>query len=324
MNEYIYRAAIENLKLYGNNPLVFTGRKSFEKIKSIVEQYLNNPYYYNDFSTNPKYEEIEKGINEINISPQTIIAIGGGSVIDFAKVYKYKTNRKTPLIAIPTTCGTGSEATQFAVYYKDRKKQSLDAPEVLPDIAIADSQFVENNPPYLKACTSLDAYSQAIESYFACKSTDESRKYALHAIELCRDNLVDYVNSNNPVYSSNMMLASNLAGKAINISRTTAAHAMSYSITTKYGLPHGHAVALNIGKLMEYNKNVDENSINDIRGIEFVKSRMNEIYDTIGIKNAETYFRDLFNKIGIEYKEYKSDYIDPERLKNNPRKMGEY
>lgn len=319
MTDYIYKGSIENLNLYGQNALVFTGKKSFEKIKPIIEKYLITPFYYNNFSTNPKLDEIEKGVNTINIKPQTIIAIGGGSVIDFAKVYKYKTNLKVPLIAIPTTCGTGSEATQFAVYYKEGKKQSLDAPEILPDVAIVDSQFVENNPRYLKACTSLDAYSQAIESYFACKSTEESRKYALEAIKLCRDNLIEYVNSNQEISSLNMTKASNLAGKAINISRTTAAHAMSYSITTKYGIPHGHAVALNLGKLMEYNKNVDENSINDTRGVSFVKARLKEIYDTIGITNAETYFKDLFNKIGLEYKEYPSDYIDPERLKNNPR-----
>lgn len=121
-----------------------------------------------------------------------------------------------------------------------------------------------------------------------------------------------------------MMLAANLAGKAINISRTTAAHAMSYSITTNYGIPHGHAVALNIGKLMEYNKNVDKNSINDRRGVEFVKARMNEIYETMKIENAEMYFKNLFEKIGLKFVKYKSDYIDPERLKNNPRKIGEH
>lgn len=324
MTDFIYRGAIENLKPYGKNTLVFTGKKSFEEIKHVVEKYLENSFYYNDFSTNPKLEEIEKSVNNITFKPENIIAIGGGSVIDFAKVYKYKTNPKIRLIAIPTTCGTGSEATQFAVYYKEGKKQSLDKPEILPDIAIVDSQFVENNPSYLKACTSLDAYCQAIESYFACKSTDESRKYALRAIGLCRDNLVNYVNSNNPLYSSNMMLAANLAGKAINISRTTAAHAMSYSITTNYGIPHGHAVALNIGKLMEYNKNVDKNSINDRRGVEFVKARMNEIYETMKIENAEMYFKNLFEKIGLKFVEYKSDYIDPERLKNNPRKIGEH
>lgn len=322
MTDFIYRCSIENLKYWKEDALVFTGKKSFEKIRPIVEEYLNFPFYYNDFSTNPKLEEIEKGVETISINPKTIIAIGGGSVIDFAKVYKYKTKLNVPLIAIPTTCGTGSEATQFAVYYKEGKKQSLDSPEVLPNVAIVDSQFVENNPTYLKACTALDAYCQAIESYFACKSTEKSRQYAMEAIKLCRDNLVKYVNSNEKTYSLNMSKASNLSGKAINISRTTAAHAMSYSITTKYGIPHGHAVALNIAKVMEYNKNVDEKSINDKRGVAFVRERMDEIYSTIGILNANDYFQDLFYKVGIEYKEYPSEYIDPERLKNNPRKIG--
>ena len=322
MTDFIYRGSIENLKYWKEDALVFTGKKSFEKIRPIVEEYLNFPFYYNDFSTNPKLEEIEKGVETISINPKTIIAIGGGSVIDFAKVYKYKTKLNVPLIAIPTTCGTGSEATQFAVYYKEGKKQSLDSPEVLPNVAIVDSQFVENNPTYLKACTALDAYCQAIESYFACKSTEKSRQYAMEAIKLCRDNLVKYVNSNEKTYSLNMSKASNLSGKAINISRTTAAHAMSYSITTKYGIPHGHAVALNIAKVMEYNKNVDEKSINDKRGVAFVRERMDEIYSTIGILNANDYFQNLFYKVGIEYKEYPSEYIDPERLKNNPRKIG--
>lgn len=322
MTDFIYRGSIENLKYWKEDALVFTGKKSFEKIRPIVKEYLNFPFYYNDFSTNPKLEEIEKGVETISINPKTIIAIGGGSVIDFAKVYKYKTKLNVPLIAIPTTCGTGSEATQFAVYYKEGKKQSLDSPEVLPNVAIVDSQFVENNPTYLKACTALDAYCQAIESYFACKSTEKSRQYAMEAIKLCRDNLVKYVNSNEKTYSLNMSKASNLSGKAINISRTTAAHAMSYSITTKYGIPHGHAVALNIAKVMEYNKNVDKKSINDKRGVAFVRERMDEIYSTIGILNANDYFQDLFYKVGIEYKEYPSEYIDPERLKNNPRKIG--
>ena len=296
MTDFIYRGSIENLKYWKEDALVFTGKKSFEKIRPIVEEYLNFPFYYNDFSTNPKLEEIEKGVETISINPKTIIAIGGGSVIDFAKVYKYKTKLNVPLIAIPTTCGTGSEATQFAVYYKEGKKQSLDSPEVLPNVAIVDSQFVENNPTYLKACTALDAYCQAIESYFACKSTEKSRQYAMEAIKLCRDNLVKYVNSNEKTYSLNMSKASNLSGKAINISRTT--------------------------KVMEYNKNVDEKSINDKRGVAFVRERMDEIYSTIGILNANDYFQDLFYKVGIEYKEYPSEYIDPERLKNNPRKIG--
>lgn len=326
--EFMYRGAIENLSKIltlekAKNILVFTGKNSYKSIAPVIEkEFLNcNVEYYNDFSTNPKEEDIKKAIEKLKDNFDIIIAIGGGSVIDFAKAYKYYSKSNLKLIAIPTTSGTGSEATQFAVIYINGIKNSLDSTKILPEFAIIDSQFSENNPKYLKACTALDAYCQAIESYYACNSTPLSRQYAKEAIKLCAENIKQYVNCPDKKICNQMMNASNLAGKAINISRTTAPHAMSYSITSKYGIPHGHAVALNIGKILDYNKNVDKDSLNDSRGIDFVKVRIKEIYDLIGIEDAQTYFINLLSELGIEYKEYSSDYIDPERLKNNPRKL---
>ncbi len=324
MNNNVYNGAIKELsKINFNKPLVFCGKKSFEKIKPIVERYLKFPFYYNDFTSNPKIEDVKRATTFFNnkFDFDIIIAIGGGSVIDFAKIFKYENNLKLRFVAVPTTAGTGSEATQFAVYYENKIKKSLDDSSILPDIVILDSQFLKNNPKYLKATTALDTYCQAIESYFATKSTKESRKYAYMAIELCRDNLIKYVNSNDEECAKNMMLASNLAGRAINISRTTLAHAMSYNITIKYGLPHGHAVALNIARLMEYNKKIDPETLNDSRGVDFVKERMEEIYSLIGISDAFEYFSNLFKQIDIEQKDFEIDYIDPERMKNNPRKL---
>ena len=325
--DFVYRGAIENLSRIlelekAKKVLIFTGKNSYNLIKPIIEEQLKNIEYsyYNNFSTNPKIEEIEQAINTINEKFGLIIAIGGGSVIDFAKVYKYKTN-SNKLIAIPTTCGTGSEATQFAVYYEEGKKYSLDDKSVLPNYAIIDCQFMENNPKYLKACTALDAYCQAIESYWAVKSTPISREYARQAIEICKDNIGNYVNTNASIYAEKITQASNLAGKAINISRTTVAHALSYSITSKYGIPHGHAVALNIGKLMEYNKKIDNETLNDKRGLEFVKNRINEIFELMDIKNGIEYFQNLFKLLDIDYKEYPIEYIDLNRLKNNPRRF---
>lgn len=323
--DFCYKGSIENLSKIlelekTKKVLVFTGKNSYNLIKPIIEEQLKNIEYsyYNNFSTNPKIEEIEQAINTIDEKFDLIIAIGGGSVIDFAKVYKYKTN-SSKLIAIPTTCGTGSEATQFAVYYEGGEKCSLDDKSVLPNYAIIDCQFMENNLKYLKACTALDAYCQAIESYWAVKSTPISRKYAKQAIEICKDNIVNYVNTNDSIYAEKMTQASNFAGKAINISRTTAAHAMSYSITSKYGIPHGHAVALNIGKLMEYNKKIDNETLNDKRGLEFAKNRIDEIFELMNIENGIEYFQNLFKLLNIDYKEYPIEYIDPNRLGNNPR-----
>lgn len=317
--EFQYRGAIENLSKIleienSKNILVFTGKKSFENIRPIIEKNLNNRNitYFNDFSVNPKKEEIDIALDKLAQNFDIIIAVGGGSVIDFAKGYRYYSDKKTKLIAIPTTSGTGSEATQFSVIYVNGIKKSLDEKSILPEYAIIDSQFVENNPRYLKACTAMDVYCHAIESFWAKKSTSLSKEYARQAIILCKDNIVDYVNSNNSVSAEKMMLASNFAGKAINISRTTASHAISYKITTDYGIPHGHAVALTISKLCEINTKNNEN--------------FNELKELISNKPFE-YFKELFDNIGIEYNLEKlgitdiqsiAENVNVERLSNNP------
>lgn len=322
--EFVYRGAIENLSKITElekvkKVLVFTGKKSYEQIKSKIEKELVNCdiTYYNKFSTNPKEEDLEIAISNLGQTFDAIIAVGGGSVIDFAKSYKFYLKKDIKLIAIPTTCGTGSEATQFAVLYKNGKKLSLDNPLILPNYAIVDSQFVENNPKYLKASTAMDAYCQAIESYWAVKSSSLSRKYAEQAIILCRDNIVDYVNTNNPEIANKMMKASNIAGKAINISRTTASHALSYKITSEYGIPHGHAVALSIAKLFKIN----------------TKDRKFELLTKIITNTPEEYFKYLFNNIGLEYDLKKLGILDLDlivnsvnldRLNNNPVKLSKY
>lgn len=338
--DFCYRGAIENLSKIvklenAQNVLVFRGKNSYENIKPIIEQQLNgiNIQYYSDFSTNPKDEEVKIAINKISNDYDLILAIGGGSVIDFAKAYKWQIKSTKKLVAIPTTAGTGSEATQFAVLYVDGIKTSLDNPKILPNYAIIDSQFVENNPKYLKACTAMDAYCHAIESYWAVKSTPISREYAKEAILLCKDNIVGYVNSNDKNFAEKMMLAANLAGKAINISRTTAAHALSYTITSKYSIPHGHAVALFVGDLFICNSIIDENNCNDARGIKFVQNRIKDLLGFLELNNANSflsYWKHLlgnldvecdFNKLGISDKQDIVNSVNLERLSNNPKDL---
>lgn len=328
---FVYNGAIENASKILNSEnasdiLVFCGKKSFEKIKNTFEKEVKNfkITYYNDFTTNPKAEEVEAAI-KLNLKYDIIIAVGGGSVIDFAKSYKYYTKSDCKIIAIPTTCGTGSEATQFAVLYKNGKKISLDDKSLLPDYAIADSQFVINTPKYIKACTALDCFCQAIESYWAIKSTPLNKEYAAKAIKLCKNNIVEYVN--NSLNYNEMMSASNYAGKAINISRTTAAHALSYAITTKYSIPHGHAVALSMKDLFNANIKVNPNNCNDIRGVDYVKKTLNEILELLDTDNFTSYWENLLKEIDVEYslsklnindKDYIIQSVNTERLKNNP------
>ena len=333
--EFCYKGAIKNLSKIlkeekFKKPLVFTGKKSFEKIKPIIDEQFKKakPKFYSDFSTNPKKEEIDLAIKKIKSKYDVIIAIGGGSVIDFAKAFRYYSKTKLKLIAIPTTFGTGSEATQFAVIYIDNIKQSLDEKSILPEFVIIDANFSKNTSKYLKACCAMDAYCQAIESFWSVKSTDLSRKYAKKAIQLCRENIVDFVNTEDEKASLNMALASNLAGKAINISRTTASHALSYKITTKYGIPHGHAVALTIKNLIK--KNFELNcEINDTRGKEYLSGIFDELKNLFD-EDIDEYFNNLFKNIELEMNFEKLNIKDTkelaisanlDRMKNNPLKL---
>ena len=332
--EFCHRGAIKNLskiikKEKVKQALIFTGKNSFNTIKPIIENETNEikKTYYNDFSPNPKKEEVDIAISKLNQEYDIILSIGGGSVIDFAKAYKYYSQTKTKLIAIPTTAGTGSEATQFSVIYVNGKKYSIDEKILLPNYSIIDSQFNENNPKYLKACTVMDAYCHAIESYWAIKSTEQSREYAKEAIKIIKENIVEYVKTNNKDAAEKISYAANLAGKAINISRTTASHAISYKITSDYNIPHGHAVALTIAQLFKSNSKITKNNNNDIRGTSFVQQRIQELKNIIS-DNTTEYFDKLFKEIGLETNLKKLNItkeediaksVNIERLNNNPR-----
>ncbi len=335
--EFCYRGSIENLsKIIGleqsKNILLFTGKKSYENVKPIIEKELEgcNITYYNDFSTNPKKEEIDIALKTLTQDYDIIVAIGGGSVIDFAKGFRYYSGIKTKLTAIPTTAGTGSEATQFAVIYIDGEKKSLDDKSILPEYSIIDSQFVEKNPKYLKSCCAMDTFCHAIESYWAVKSTKLSREYAKEAMSLCKDNLINYVNLGDAKSADKMMLAANLAGKAINISRTTAAHALSYKITSEYGIPHGHAVALSLPYVFNSNKTIDETTCSDKRGEAFVKNIISEIEHILETNDVKKYLKNIMNNIGLEQdftklgikdKKLIITSVNQDRLQNNPKNI---
>ena len=195
-------------------------------------------------NANPKVETVQALLNEIKGAADAFIAVGGGTTIDTAKLLnlgvvsgmpvkglltqKTAPEKLLPCMAFPTTAGTGAEATRFAVCYDGEVKYSIDFEVIRPsDVALV-PEFTATLPAYQKASTNFDAYAQAVESLWAKGATDESKEYANRALELMK--------------SDNWPEASYWAGRAIDISRTTAAHAFSYYLTSHYGIPHGHAV----------------------------------------------------------------------------------
>ena len=284
------------------NIFIVTGRNSFKNsgAKRKLERLLTIPHtqFYN-FSPNPKLEDLKKGIELYKTSnPDYIVAVGGGSTIDMAKLIKGLSNShdiksaiingqkaeidNVRILAVPTTSGSGSESTPFSVVYIGGTKYSLQSNQILPDGVVLDFKLSLSMSRKLAAITGFDALSQAIESYWSVNSKEESQNYSLKSIELILENLKDSVNNSDQNSRREMMLAANLAGRAIAITKTTAPHALSYKITTEYSVPHGHAVALTLREFIEKNYEVNDDNCNDSRGSDYVKKNLNRLYTALG------------------------------------------
>ena len=323
----------------------------FLNIKEDIEDMGVPHVFFSDFTPNPIYEDVCKGIDLFQITNcDTLLAVGGGSAIDVAKCIKLAVlakegkdaiisplvntrvecdGSKLPFIAIPTTAGTGSESTHNAVMYYEGAKQTVTNDGVLPDYAILEPKVLKTLPLYQKKCTMLDALCQGIESWWSVNSTEESYEYSRKAIELIMVNWRKYIFDNDNEAAANIMLGANYGGRAINITATTAAHAMSYKITSLYKLPHGHAVAVCLPKIWEY-MIAHMDKCTDKRGQIYLA----EIFDKISIamgcqtpSGAISEFRQMLKEMDIQnpisYNQISdinllSSSVNPIRLKNSP------
>lgn len=202
---------------------------------------------------NPTDESVAETVKMFECDDyDTIISAGGGSVIDTAKAVKYFTGRKELIhISIPTTAGSGSEATQYSVLCRDGMKYSLSEPELLPDAAVLDSSLLTGMSRQQKTVSLLDALCHSIESMMTPGVTDESRNYSEQSIKIINSNYEKYL-SNDESANREILLASYYSGRAISFTRTSVGHAMSYSLTTGYGIRHGQAVALSLIFTLKY------------------------------------------------------------------------
>lgn len=221
---------------------------------------------FSGFTPNPKYKEAAEGARLFRESgSDLIVAVGGGSALDVAKCVKAFSQmdpsrnyleqpypeKCAPLIAIPTTAGTGSESTRYVALYFEGEKQSLAHECLLPDCAILEPAVLKTLPDFQRKCTMMDALCHAVESWWSVKATGESRALSRQALEAIVEHMADYL-ANGDQGNLGMLTAANLAGQAINLSPTTAAHAMSYKLTTLYGLPHGRAAGMCLPHIWEY------------------------------------------------------------------------
>ncbi|AWT60076.1 MAG: Phosphonoacetaldehyde reductase [Candidatus Moanabacter tarae] len=309
---------------------------------------------FSGFKPNPKLEDIQRGIQQFcGSNPDVLIAVGGGTAIDLAKLIGTLANHQAdprkmitglyniekngpPLIAIPTSAGTGSEATHFAVAYVDSQKYSVADSRLLPSHVVIDPRLTHSLPAGITAASGLDAFCQSVESIWAVGATDESIRYASESVHLALANLLHCVQHPTPEARMAMCRAAYLSGKAINISKTTAPHAISYAITTRFGLPHGLAVALTLGEILKFNASVRSTDCTDPRGAGHVQARIAfllELLDQPTAERAAGRIQSLMESVGAPLQlrdagilvedefTWIAEQVNVERLSNNPRKL---
>jgi alcohol dehydrogenase class IV len=262
-------------------------------------------------------EDIEEKYREVkdNSGVDLIIAVGGGTIIDIAKIisiaYSHGCEKveeilsdrtlgnRLDLIFIPTTAGTGSEATSFAVVYKDKVKISIDHKSLLPTYVVLDPLLLRSLPIPVLNSTVLDALAQAIESIWARGGTGESREYAKEAIGL----ILDHLDKENTIGRlSGFQVASHLAGKAINVSKTTLPHSISYPITSHFGVPHGIAVFLTLPKVAELNYYAGEDTVQPGVQIADIQKNFSMLFSLFGVDDIgglRESLMDVMKKLGF-------------------------
>lgn len=224
---------------------------------------------FKDVVPDPPVEKIAVGVKAmLEYKPDCIVAVGGGSAIDSSKsirefALKADDYGKVGLIAIPTTSGTGSEVTSFAVISDPQAKMKypLVSPDLTPDEAILDAELVRSVPPAITADTGMDVFTHALEAYVSLNNNEFSAALAEKAIEIIGVFLLRaYLDGNDMHARQKMHAASCLAGLAFNSASLGLNHGMAHQLGSNFHIPHGRANAMLLPHIIEFNSNINKHS----------------------------------------------------------------
>ena len=324
-----------------------------EELQELFSELYIAFYHFSDFRANPRLEEVEEGIKAFSaFRGDSILAVGGGSALDTAKCIKlftglskdrqyleqeYREN-DIPLLVHPTTAGTGSESTPFAVIYQDGEKCSVEHESIYPKYRIEDARSLRSLPMYQKKVTLLDALSHAMEAIWSKYSNEDSRAYGQKAISLILTNYKAYLSLENkneakvqgkassaedPSQSvlESIAEAANLAGKAIAVTKTTAGHALSYKLGSICQLPHGLATAM-VNRALYPFMCREKSRMTDPENLLFLAKCFSVETEEEGAKRYREILEDLEILPTLSVKEGDLENlvaaVNPERLSNHP------
>jgi len=345
-------------KRLGNKVLVVLGRSAMRKSGALdrLTHLLteNNLEYiiYENIPSDPTVETVDTGASFARKgSCNLIIALGGGSVLDTGKaisamvvneglVADYQEiegkgrkfqHKPIPFIAIPTTSGTGSEATKNAVITNTKLdlKKSIRDPWLIPEVALVDPELTLSLPPHITAICGGDALTQCIEAYLGKKSQEITDALALHAIGLIGKSLVKAVkNGKNLEARKDMAMAALLSGLCLSNSRLGAAHALSHPLGVYYKIPHGLSCTVLLPYVMEYNLPVVTKKL--VKIAESLGENISLLSETEDAQKAVEKIKEMLSAVGIkenlsEWKIKEKDFSQLIKgakggsLNNNPR-----
>ena len=335
--------------LCGKNSFITSGAKNFlnkEKINKQIEFFYKN-------SDIPKLAELIEIVKKIKaFNPDIILAIGGGTIIDYAKIanvidvrpdldelivnYSYPLKKKNfKLAVIPTTAGSGAEVTSNAVIYVNNIKHSFESELLLPDYFFLIPEFLISAPNKIKSSAGFDAIAQALESLISKKSNKESLDFAVKSLKISINSYLPFLEKPNMNNATEMSIASNLAGKAISISKTTVPHATSYPFTSLFNISHGHAVSLffehffkfNFDNLDKANTTFDLNERFKLIFKLFDVKNINDFNTKITLNKKRANLIDNLNELNIDINKNSERIIQGInllRLGNNPVKVNKF
>ena len=262
--------ALDALKtVKAENAVVFTDKfltqnGTADMIKDLLTS-CGNVSVYSDVIPDPPVETVASGLDFlVKANADLVVAVGGGSAIDAAKstvfVARKHTGRHIRLVAVPTTSGTGSEVTQFAVI-SDRqagKKIPLIDESMLPEMAILSCELTASVPPAVTADTGFDVLTHALEAYISTNANEFSDALAEKAVELWAEFIVPaYKNGNDMIAREKMHTASCLAGIAFNEAGLGVNHSIAHALGAQFHIPHGRANAMLLPHVLRYNTELD-------------------------------------------------------------------
>ncbi len=355
---YFGSGEINNLKLIideylkADNPVLITDNGILRAglLDKILPQ-LPGINVFDEVEANPKSDTINRLADKIRqLAPDLVIGFGGGSPLDAGKALallatnhgniedyegkeKYK-NDPLPFLAIPTTCGTGSEVTWVSVItdVKRKFKMSIKGPKMYPAVSIVDPDLIKTLPPDIIASTGLDALTHAVEAYLSKPATLITDTHAVKAVRLILSSIEEAYDDikNHHVRRENLMFGSTIAGFAFGNSDVTAVHCISESIGALYDIPHGVANSIFLPHVLSYNlpdcfekmatlaRKTGIKQKNDMRAARSFILEIQNVSKRLGIP----LFKDL--KIGKDqFEKISRMSFENNSTPSNPRKLGQ-